>query len=208
MLKPTFLRASCWAMVLLFPAATVLADVNTAMVHVVGNVQVNGARTARPTALFAGDRVQTGADSAATLSTSGSTLLLGPASDMLFQGNTVLVRTGSVAVATSKGLAVQVGNLSIKPAKAERTRFEIRDEAGTLLIVAREGSLSVSNGKDMVLVEPGQTLSQSADAKAPSMPRATSSMAPGLIIGLIIAAGVATGVGLLVGNDEVSPQAP
>ena len=208
MLRPTFLRASCWAMVLCFPAATMLADVNAAMLQVAGDVQVNGARTNRSRAVFAGDRVQTGAESTATVSTTGSTLLLGPASDMLFEGSTVQMRAGSLAVSTSKSIAVQVGILSIKPAKAERTRFEIRHEAGVLQVVAREGSLSVSNGKDMVLLEAGQMLSQAADAKAPSMPRATSAVAPGLIIGLLIAAGVAAGVGVAVGSDEVSPSAP
>jgi ferric-dicitrate binding protein FerR (iron transport regulator) len=127
---------------------------------------------------------------------------------MLFQGSTVEVRAGSLAVSTSKGIAVQVGILSIKPAKAERTRFEVRQEAGVLQIVAREGSLAVSNGKDMVLVEPGQVLSQAADATAPSLPRVTSAVAPALIIGLLIAAGVAAGVGVAVGGDEVSPSAP
>jgi hypothetical protein len=51
-------------------------------------------------------------------------------------------------------------------------------------------------------------LSQAADAKAPSMPRATSAVAPALIIGLLIAAGVAAGVGVAVGSDVVSPSAP
>lgn len=208
MLKPTLLRASCWAMVLCFPAATLLADVNSAMLRVAGDVHVNGARTTRSTAVFAGDRVQTGAESTATLSTTGSTLLLGPASNVLFQGNTVQVQAGSLAVSTSRGMSVQVGILSVKPAKDEMSRFEVRNEAGVLQVVAREGSLSVSNGTDMVLVEPGQTLSQAADAKAPSMPRATSAVAPALIIGLAIAVGVAAAVGATVGSDEVSPAAP
>ena len=65
----------CLMMVAL-PAALLLGDAKGAMLHPHGKVLVNGGEFSKSGSIFAGDKVQTGADSAATITVEGSSVLL------------------------------------------------------------------------------------------------------------------------------------
>ncbi len=206
MLNRSLFRASCWMLLFVFPAATVMADTNAAMLRGKGIVSVNGNPVSQSISLFPGDRVQTGADSTASITAKGMALILSAKTQLVLEEKGILVHSGS-ALVMSTG-ALQVGKWSVAAASGERVRFGVQSQNGTLEIAALEESLSVSDGKVMFVVEPGRVLTQSKNGNSYSPPRVTNSIAAGLLLGLLAAAGLAIGLGIALSNDEASPASP
>jgi len=65
--RESLVKSLAWVLVVLLPASVVLADATSAMLNATGNVSVNGSPIERATAIFPGDKVQTGPNSIATL---------------------------------------------------------------------------------------------------------------------------------------------
>jgi ferric-dicitrate binding protein FerR (iron transport regulator) len=192
-------------MVLMFPLSTVLADSNAAMLQANGAVKINDNTVNRSAAVFQGDRIATGKDSSAAITTVGTSILMAPNSQLTFEGKQVSLSAGGAHF--NGAVAVRAGALTISPTAA-KTRFEVRHEAGQVRITALEGNLSVSDGKQTTLLESGKSM---ASGKLPAVPQGNNSIAggPGVIIALIMAAGVATGLAFtLTDNGVTSPSSP
>ncbi|MGH9649606.1 MAG: hypothetical protein ACRD3I_03945, partial [Terriglobales bacterium] len=103
-------------------------------------------------------------------------------------------------------ISVRAGAMTISPATA-KARFEVRYEAAQVRITSLEGNLSVSDGKQTTLLESGKSM---ASGKPPAIPQNSNTIAggAGLIIGLLLAAGLAAGLGVALSDDSVSPSSP
>lgn len=156
---------SC-VLAVLFPFSLFAADSSAAMLYTSGPAWVNGAHVPRPSsAIFSGDLLQTRSDSVANINQPGSTVRVLSDSLVQFEGNSVTIDHGGVAVSTSKGMATTAGDVKVAPTSSEWTEFNVTDVDGTVRIAARKGDVSVSDGKQTVTLAQGQetTRDESSD---------------------------------------------
>jgi hypothetical protein len=200
------------------------ADTPGAMVYSHGTATVNGSSIARSSALFLDDVVQTQADSVANISATGSSVIVLNDSLVQFEGSRVKLEHGGVSVSTSKLMSARAGSITVLPASAGLTEFEVRDVDGTVRITSRKGDLTISDAKGATLLAQGQQTTrdegipqddqQAQPPRKKSKKRAggTSPGASGGILNSPIAIGA--GGGLIIGasiwlltksDDPVSP---
>jgi len=164
--RDSLVKYWAWILVVIFPAAMVTADATSAMLRASGNVVVNGSPIEQSTAVFPGDKVQTGANSMATLTNEGSSVTVSGNSSLVFSKSFVNVLCGTALVSTRRGLSVRVSNLLVQPARGEQARFEVRQDEAQLHIMAREGTLAIDNGVATSSLAPGRMLTASATCMA------------------------------------------
>ena len=206
MSKHPLFRALCWTMMLIFPVSIVLADNQAAMLQVAGAVKVNDRPVTRSYALFQGDKIVTGEDATAWLTARGISIRLAPNSQLTFEGSRLSVGAGGAQFATEGALSVVAGSMTIVPA-ASGARFEVVSRGKQIQVAARQGNLTIIDGKQSTILEAGKVLNA---GRLPSAPSSKSSIigGAGLIVGLIVAAGLAVGLGVALSDDSVSPTVP
>jgi hypothetical protein len=139
-----------------FATALFAADQPAAMLYSHGAAMLNGSSIARSSAIFSGDLVQTNRDSAANINASGSIVLILNDSLVQYEGSTVKLEHGGVAISTSKSLATRVGNLTVSPVANVWTEFEVRDVDGQVQIAARKGDLAIGDETGTSTLPQGQ----------------------------------------------------
>jgi len=178
--REPWVRHLAWILVMTFPASTVLADATSAMLLANGNVTVNGSPIERATTVFPGDKVQTGPNTVATLTSQGSAVTVGGNSSLVFSNSFVNVLCGTAMIATSRGMSARVSNLLVQPARGAQARFQITQNEGQLQIIAREGTLAIDNGATTTSLQPGRMLTAHATCmEAPYADDQTGSSSPG-----------------------------
>lgn len=195
------------------------------MLYTDGAAWLNGGHVPKSSAIFAGDLVQTGSDSAADIHAPGSSITVLGESLVEFEGSALKIEHGGVSVATSKSVATIAGDVRVAPASNAWTEFNVTDTDGTVRIAARKGDLTITDDNGTTTLAQGQETtrdeqsSQSTDqdkkkkkkkAVAGAAPAAgggvlNSSVAIG--VGAAAVAGVTTWV-LLQSSNPVSPSTP
>ncbi|HET7892518.1 MAG TPA: hypothetical protein VFL34_13385 [Candidatus Sulfotelmatobacter sp.] len=143
-------------MVVVFPIALLAADLPGAMLYSHGTALLNGNTISRSSAIFAGDLVQTNADSVANINATGSSVLVLNESLVEYQGTTLRLEHGGVTVSTSKLLAAQAGSVKVSPVASVWTEFEVRDVDGKVQILARKGDLTIKDDNGTTTLAQGQ----------------------------------------------------
>jgi len=151
-----FLKILSCMVAVVFATALFAADQPAAMLYSHGVAMLNGSSIARSSAIFSGDLVETSRDSAANINASGSIVLILNDSLVQYEGSTVKLEHGGVAVSTSKSLATRVGNLTVSPAANVWTEFEVRDVDGQVQIAARKGDLAIGDETGTSTLPQGQ----------------------------------------------------
>ncbi len=141
---------------LLLPAQLLAGDAASAMIYTNGAAWVNGSQVPKSAALFSGDMVQTHSDSTANINASGSSVMVLSDSLVKFQGPGVEIEHGAVRVGTSKGLAAQAGDVTVKPAGSGWTEFLVTDVDGTVQIAANKGDVTVQDQQGTTTLSQGQ----------------------------------------------------
>jgi hypothetical protein len=209
-------------LVILFPIISFAAESTPAMLYTNGAAWINGAHVPRPSlAIFSGDLLQTRSDSVAHINGSGSSVTVLADSLVQFEGSTVRINHGGVAVSTSKQMGTTAGDVKVTPASNDWTEFNVTDFDGTVRIAARKGDLLVSDGQNTVTLPQGQettrdeTTPDSSGKKKKKQQAGAPAAATGGILnspwaigaGAVAVGGVATWV--LIKNDEpASPAKP
>ena len=165
-MRESLVKSLAWVLVVLFPASILMADATSAMLNATGNVSVNGTPVERATAIFPGDKVQTGPNSIATLTSEGSSVTVPGNSSLVFSRSFVNVLCGTAMIATSRGMSVRVSNLLVQPARGAQARFQITQNEGQLQIIAREGTLAIDNGATTSSLQAGRMLTVPATCMA------------------------------------------
>ncbi len=155
--KSAFRKMVGCVLLFLFPGSMFAADSNAAMLYTNGAAWVNGAHVPRASsAIFSGDLLQTRSDSVAKIDQSGSSITVQTDSLVQFEGSSVRIEHGGVAVSTSKGIATTAGDVKVSPASYSWTEFNVVDVDGTVKIAARKGDLTIDDGKEVVTLAQGQ----------------------------------------------------
>lgn len=182
---------------------------------------LNGSSLPRSSAVFAGDLVQTRANSSASINATGSTVLILNSSFVQYEGDAVKLEHGAVKVSTSQMLAAHVGSVSVSPAAGVWTEFDVRDVDGRVQIAARTGDLTITDRNGTTTLAEGQQTTR--DEFAPQSSRQSNrrqggagGSAPAAVGGILdsntakwIATGTVVGVTVWVlskGDDPVSPD--
>jgi len=207
---------------MLFPAQMMLAgETASAMLYTNGATWLNGTDVPKSAAVFAGDLLQTRADSTASLQSNGSNIMVLSDSLVKFQGSAVELEHGAVRVTTSKGLAAHAGDVTVKPVSDAWTEFQVRDVDGQVQIAANKGDLTVQDDKGTTTVSQGQqtTRDDTADTDkkkkkhrkqsgaATAATGGIMSSAPVVYGGLAVVGGVTVWV-LTRSGSPVSPSCP
>jgi hypothetical protein len=158
MSQSAFRSAVCCLLVIVFPAQVLLAgETASAMLYTNGAAWLNGSEVPKSAAVFAGDLLQTRPDSTASIQSNGSSVMVLADSLVKFQGPAVELEHGTVRVTTSRGLAAQAGDVTVKPASDSWTEFQVTDVDGRVQIAANKGDLTVQDDKGTTTVAQGQT---------------------------------------------------
>lgn len=214
-------KSLCWMMIAVFPASLLAADSGAAMLYVKGDAWINGSAVPHSSAVFPGDLVQTKPNAVVNINAPGSNVMVLSDSMVKFEGNAVSIEHGSVTVATSKGMATHVGEVTVSPLSSNWTEFEVTDVNGSVQIMARKGDVSINDGQDTTTLAQGQQTTrdenpQTAENKKKKKRAAgAETAASGSVLnspiaigaGAAVIGGVLTWV-LLQGDQPLSPDKP
>jgi hypothetical protein len=148
--------ALCGLLAFLFPIQVMAGESASAMLYINGSAWVNGNEVPRSVAMFSGDMLQTRADSTASIQTNGSSVMVLADSLVKFEGPAVEIEHGGVRVSTSRGMAALAGEVTIKPASASWTEFQVVDVDGQVQIAANKGDVTVQDSQGTTTVTQGQ----------------------------------------------------
>jgi hypothetical protein len=184
---------------------------------------VNGAEVRHSSsAIFSGDLLRTQSESAANINAPGSSIIILPDSVVQFEGSSVRIAHGGIAVSTSRGVATTAGDVKVAPASKSWTQFDVIDVDGTVRIAARKGDVAVSDSKGTVTLAQGQetTRDESSDTsnkekKKKKSEGGTAQAASGATLDKAIAIGIGAAAvagivawALVPGGNSVSPSKP
>jgi hypothetical protein len=156
-----FRNIVCCVPLFLLTSSMFGANSDAALVYVDGAAAVNKVRVPRAsTAMFPGDLLQTGNNSAATINKSGSSVTVLANSLVEYQGAAVDVRYGAVTVLTSKSVAAIAGAVRVSPATNGWVQFDVVYRDGIVKISARKGNLIIDDGSKQVTLAQGLEVTQ------------------------------------------------
>ena len=205
---------TCWPcqllstiLVLSFSLTTLGVDapsVPKATLRASGTVQVNGTRSREITTLFPDDLIQTGEDSVANITAAGSSLLVMPNASVKYLGKVAEISEGGVAIATSDGMAATVDGLTITPAAQELSKFEVVEREDSVVIAARQGNLTVTDGQQSSTVQEGQetTRKKKKRGAGADVGNGSGHALSGKTLGIIGGASGATVAGILIAESN------
>jgi len=156
MLRSELRKLVCCALLIVFPAYAFAGETASAMLYTSGPAWVNGGEAQKTMAVFAGDLLQTRADSTANIQANGSSVMVLADSLVKFQGPAVEIEHGGVKVMTSRGMTAQAGDVTIKPAGNSWTEFQVVDVDGRVQIAANKGDVTVQDDQGTTTVTQGQ----------------------------------------------------
>ncbi len=156
---PTTLSKATAYFVLLFCPLTLLAAPAQGTVQAQGTVRVNGSNVPSSTTVFSGDKVETLANSTATISAQGTMIQLDPNSSAIFSDKALDLGCGSALVTTSSGAVVRVAGITVTPSGQGPAKFRVSQGGGTLKISVEQGSAVVDDGTKHAL-SAGQSLTR------------------------------------------------
>ena len=182
----------------ILPAATMSAETHAAMLYATNTVMLNGVGAGRSSAVFAGDSIQTPANGAVRLTAEGSTVMVGPSTTLVYEGDAVRLGSGTTMVTTEKSMKTQIQKLLVTPASEGRSSYRVDRANGKVLIAALRGSVKISDGSSEKLIAEGNATTI-ADPDPP--PQATPGTSGGSVVntGNAVALGIGVGVGVVTG---------
>lgn len=158
-------RFVCWGILAITPASLMAADEAAAVVYCKGTVWLNGNPMPDSSAILSGDMLQTTKDSVATISETGSSVIVQPESVVKFASSNLSLQQGSISVGTSNALVTSTAMATITPASSTWTEYEVTNVNGMVDVLARKGNLSVNCGKDSAAISDGMEVIGDASGK-------------------------------------------
>jgi hypothetical protein len=149
-------RSLTFLLIVMLPATLFSVDSAKGMLYAHGATWVNGTSIPKLSAIFPGDMVQTRAGSAATINTPGSSVVVLDDSLIQFADASITLQHGGIAVSTSKSMATRAGEVTISPAAAVWTEFDVKDTDGLVRIAARKGELTIADNSGTTVLQEGQ----------------------------------------------------
>ena len=205
-------------LIFLTPCALFAQETGAAVIYGTGSVFLNGAALSNSSAVTIGDVVQTRDNGVANINAPGATIVVESNTIVRFQSGGFALDRGNISVATGKGMSVFARDFKITPTSGDWTEFYVTRASGSIQIIARKNSVTVTCGSNSSTVREGQQISRedAADCglvskRGGSAP--TAAKAPILDSQRLQQIGIGAGAGLLgwvlfQGDEPASPSAP
>jgi len=183
-----------------------------------GNVYLNGGLLSNSNAVVAGDVIQTKDSGTAAVNGPAGSVAIEPNSVVRFQGKSVALDRGQIAVGTGQSLTVNARDFRITPVSNDWTQFYVSRTGGSITVVARKNDVTINCGTSSAeRVKEGHQITR-LDADNCGLIAKTSG-APTAARGPVLTSGsakwIALGVGgslaawsLIHSDDPVSPASP
>jgi hypothetical protein len=163
------------AIVLVAPAMPADTDARGGgMLAARGSVTLNGYQVSAPSAVLGGEKVVTGGNSLAHITSKGSLALVGPQTRAIYLFRSIKLDSGSVTVSTRAGMSVLAASLVVTPASKpdSNTSYEVSDADGIVTITAEKGDVNLSNGTTVfenssITLTPAEQNPQDAASQGP-----------------------------------------
>jgi hypothetical protein len=191
------------AMMLLTPAAMLMAETGNTTLYASGNVTLNGTEVARSASVAPGDKIETAGATATTINQDGSKVIVNPYSAIRYESQGVKVVRGSASVNTTDGMPAQAAQITVAP-KDKTATYEVARLNNQVVITSHTGALMITEAGTTTELDAGASSSRPADptpAPAPAPQAAPVFPGSGLTgrqafaIGAVVAgAAVATGL--------------
>ena len=205
-------------LIFLTPCALFAQETGAAVIYGTGSVFLNGAALSNSSAVTIGDVVQTRDNGVANINALGATIVVESNTIVRFQSGGFALDRGNISVATGKGMSVFARDFKITPTSGDWTEFYVTRASGSIQIIARKNSVTVTCGSNSSIVREGQQISRedAADCGLVSKRGAsapTAAKAPILDSQRLQQIGIGAGAGLLgwvlfQGDEPASPSAP
>ncbi len=211
MRHPRFTKATCWILLIFFPLVMNAMPAQGTL-QVQGAVSVNGRAVANTATIFAGDRIETGAGSVATLSSQGVVVQMQSNTTAIFTGRSLDLGCGDATVLTSVGTMVRVADIVTTPAVQNTTKIQVSQRNGTIKVTPQDNWAVVSDGRIRQTLAPKQTASFQRPGATCEV--AVHTVSPAATKAYLPAAAIVGGFGALTyctfngPCSEVSPSAP
>jgi hypothetical protein len=187
-------------MMLLTPAAMLVAETGNTMLYASGKVTLNGTEVARSASVTPGDKIETAGATATMVSQDGSKVTVNPYSAIRYESADVNVVRGTAAINTTDGMPAQAAQISIAP-KDKAASYEIARLNNQVVIISHTGALMITEGGTTSELEPGSSSSRAAD---PSPAPAPAPQAAPVFPGSELSARSVIYIGAIVGGAAVA----
>src|ERR1043166_6214954 len=142
-----WVKLTALLMAMQVPAAMMSADM-VGVVHVSGaGVTLDGRSCDSGVIGFDGERLATGANSKASVTSRGTTVSVAPNSSVKLGTKTLELMEGSVVVSSESGTFTKGEDVTISPAPGVHAKFIAQRTADEVQVVALEGTVDVSDGQ-------------------------------------------------------------
>jgi hypothetical protein len=149
-------------MMLLTPAAMIMAETGNTMLYASGNVTLNGTEVTRSASVTPGDKIETAGSTATTLSQDGSKVTVNPYSAIRYESPGVNVVRGTAAINTSDGMPAKAAQVTVAP-KDKAASYEIARLNNQVVITSRTGALMITEAGKTTELEAGGSSARAAD---------------------------------------------
>jgi hypothetical protein len=150
------------ALMVLTPAAMLMAETGNTMLYASGNVTLNGTEVARSASVTPGDRIETAGATATTLNQDGSKVTVSPYSSIRYGSEAVRVDRGTAAISTTDGMTATAAQITVAP-KDKTATYEIARLNNQVVITSQTGALMITEAGKTTELEAGASSSRTAD---------------------------------------------
>jgi hypothetical protein len=157
------------AVMLLTPAAMLMAETGNTVLYASGTVTLNGKEVARSASVATGDKIETAGATATALSRDGSKVTVSPYSAVRYQSDAVSVVKGTAAINTSEGLSAQAAQITVTP-KDKAATYEIARLNNNVVITSHTGALMITEAGATTELAEGASSSRAAEPASSAAP--------------------------------------
>lgn len=209
-MSPTWMKVTSFLLLFLMPATTMGTN-SVGMIHVSGVDATIDGRPCRAVDMgFEGERLATGANSKATVTSRGTTVSVASNTSVKLGAKTLELLGGSVVVSSDTGTSTRIENLTVSTLPGVHAKYLAKRVNDELQLLALEGKVDLSDGQESTPV-PAVT---GVKVKVPKDSSTTGSKRRWLTndeIGIlvVVAGAVAAGVALgIINSQNSSPVTP
>jgi len=164
-------------MMMLTPAAMLMAETSNTMLYASGNVTLNGTEVARSASVTTGDRIETAGATATAVNQGGSKVTVNPYSAIRYQSESVNVDRGTAAISTTDGMAAHAAQITVAP-KDKTATYEIARMDNKVVVTSHTGALMITEAGKTTELEAGASSSRTAESTPAPVPTPAPQAAP------------------------------
>ena len=188
------IRIAALILSLMAPSGLLMASTDGAILMTTGQVQINGQQAASSSTVFPGDRVQTSPNASAFVKSAGALVSIGGDSAVTYDGTSVTLQHGVVAVTVATHMDAHFGNLLITPAPGHSAKFQMVNANGIEKIADLEGSLTVTDGTHIAKLTAGEAITHEVSSSRDDPEAPHKSGIPKWVLEILIEAGIGGGI--------------